>query len=507
MRPVLTSAETRALDRETESRGTSIETLMERAGHAVARTAVEVTGGTYGRRAVLVCGKGNNGGDGLVAARHLARWGMGVEVFLLAAPSDGAPATMLDRLEGQGVHARPFDGAALSRSLDRADVAIDAIFGTGFHGRAEGDAAEAIGLVSAAPSVVAVDVPSGIEGDTGVVHGPGVRADVTVTFGAPKVGVVLHPGAALAGTVVVADIGFPPDLVRGEALLVEDADVGALLTPRAPDTHKRASGVVLVVAGSRTMTGAPVLAAEGAYRMGAGLVTVAVPRGILPIVQGRIAEATFLPLPQGDEGAVAEEAWEPVEAALDRVDAVAVGPGLSTEGGVPSFVRRLVGGSPVPLVVDADGLNAFGERPGALGERVSGAVLTPHTGEFARLFGMPPAEVLVDRLGAARKAAVETRAVVLLKGTRTVIASPDGAVRINPTGTPVLATGGTGDVLTGAVAACLARGLSPLDAATAGAFVHGRAGEIAGASRGEGTVAGDVARAIPEALRRVREGG
>jgi hydroxyethylthiazole kinase-like uncharacterized protein yjeF len=234
---------------------------------------------------------------------------------------------------------------------------------------------------------------------------------------------------------------------------------------------------------------------------------VAVPRGILPIVQGRIAEATFLPLPEGDEGAVAEEAWEPVRAALDRVDAVAVGPGVSTEGGAAGFVRRLVGGSPVPVVVDADALNAYGERPGALGERASGAVLTPHTGEFARLFGMPAAEVLDDRLGAARKAAVETRAVVLLKGTRTVIASPDGEVRINPTGTPVLATGGTGDVLTGAVAACLARGLSPLDAATAAAFVHGRAGEIAGASRGEGTVAGDVARAVPEALRRVREGG
>jgi hydroxyethylthiazole kinase-like uncharacterized protein yjeF len=505
MRPVLTAAETRTLDRETEVRGTPIQALMERAGHAVARAAVTVAGGAYGRRAVVVCGKGNNGGDGLVAARHLARWGMGVDVVLLAEPAGSAPAAMLDRLRLAGIVPRSFDSSATSRALARAEVAVDAIFGIGFRGAVEVPAAEAIGMLTASGArVVAVDVPSGVEGDTGAVRGIAVTADVTVTFGAPKVGLVLYPGAGRAGSVEVADIGFPPELVRGEIGLVEGADVARMLTPRLPDTHKRATGVVLVVAGSRTMTGAPVLAARGAYRMGAGLVTVAVPEGILPRVQAAITEATFLPLAEGPEGAVAGAAWDAVRDRLDDVDAVAVGPGLSIEA-VP-FVRRLVAASPVPMVIDADAINAFAGRSGDLARRQSDAVLTPHAGEFARLFGMPSRDVLEDRPGLAGKAAAETRAVVLLKGTRTVIASPDGEVRINPTGTSALATGGTGDVLTGAVAACLARGLSPLDAATAAAFVHGLAGEAVAARSAEGTTAGDVAEAIPAALVAVREG-
>jgi hydroxyethylthiazole kinase-like uncharacterized protein yjeF len=504
MLPILTAAETQALDRETEARGTTVGTLMERAGFAVARAAVGVVGGAYGRRATVVCGKGNNGGDGLVAARHLARWGLRVDVFLVADPSPGPPSAMRDRLPGAGIAARPFDHQALDRALDRADVAVDAVFGTGFRGVAEGPHAEAIeAFTGRAAAIVAVDIPSGVEGDTGAVRGPAVSADLTVTFGAPKVGDVLFPGAAHAGVLEVADIGFPPDLVRGEARLIERADVAPLLTPRGPETHKRASGVVLVVAGSRRMTGAPRLVAEGAYRMGAGLVTVAVPEGILPVVQAGIPEATFLPLPEGPGGTIAEAGADLED--LDRFDAVALGPGLSTEGEAPAFVRRLVRDSPVPVVVDADAINAFGGRAADLARRATDAVLTPHAGEFGRLFGMPASEVIEDRLGLARKAAAETRAVVLLKGTRTVIASPEGDVRVNPTGTSALATGGTGDVLTGAVAACLARGLSALDAATAAAHVHGLAGQVAGDRTAEGTVASDVARALPEAVRRLRE--
>jgi ADP-dependent NAD(P)H-hydrate dehydratase / NAD(P)H-hydrate epimerase len=505
VQPLLTAAETEALDRETEARGTSVETLMERAGFAVARAAMAVAGGAYGRRAVVVCGKGNNGGDGLVAARHLARRGQRVAVFLLGDPSPGAPSTMRDRLLAVGIDPRAFDAEGLGRELRRADVAVDAIFGTGFRGVAQGDHARGIGLLGGeGPAVVAVDVPSGVEGDTGAVRGPAVTADVTVTFGAPKVGTVLFPGAAHAGTVEVADIGFPPDLVRGEAHLVEPADVAALLPPRAAETHKRATGVVLVVAGSRRMTGAPRLVAQGAYRMGAGLVTVAVPEGIMPVVQAGLSEATFVPLPEGPDGTVDEAA---ADLDLGGFDAVAVGPGLSTEGEVPAFVRRLVARSPVPLVIDADAINAFAGRAGDLARRAADAVVTPHAGEFGRLFGLPSSEVLDDRLGLSRKAAAETRAVVLLKGTRTVIASPEGDVRVNPTGTPALATGGTGDVLTGAVAAGLARGLPPLDAATAAAYVHGLAGRLAGQEAAEGTVAGDVARALPRALGRVREHG
>lgn len=503
MQPVLTAAETAALDRETEARGTPVWELMERAGLAVARAAVALAGGSYGRRVVAVCGKGNNGGDGLVASRYLARWGMAATAVLLGNPGGlrEPAAGNLRRLEATpGARWRPFSPDVLARELDRADVVVDGVFGTGFRGAVEGAHAEALGLVSrAAGAVVAVDVPSGVEGDTGLVRGPAVRADATVTFGAPKVGNVLEPGASHAGVLEVADIGFPPDLLRSDLVLVEADDVAARLPRRDPAGHKRSGGVVLVVSGSRRMTGAPQLVAESAYRAGAGLVTVAVPEGILGVVQAGMAEATFLPLPEGSEGSIAEEAWEALAGDLDRFDAVAIGPGLSTDGGTPMFVRRMLRESPVPLAADADALNAFAGAAGELADRASDAVLTPHTGEFGRLFGMPTEEVLEDRVGVARKAAEETRAVVLLKGPRSLVARPGGEVRINPTGSAALSTGGTGDVLTGAVGALLARGLDAVDAATVGAYLQGLAGELAGSRLGEGATAVDVVRALPRA--------
>lgn len=510
MRPILTAAETRALDRETEARGVPVVELMERAGHAVALAAAALTEGTYGRRAVVICGKGNNGGDGLVAARVLAGWGMGSVVVLLEPAEDlrEPAAGNLRLLEEAGVPWRAYAESVLARELDRADVVVDALFGTGFGGLPEGHHAAAIELVNAfgAP-VVAVDVPSGVEGDTGAVRGAAVSATVTVALGAPKVGDVLFPGAAYAGLVEVADIGFPEDLLVSDLVLVEPDDVLSLLPTRDPEGHKRTSGVVLVVAGSRRMTGAARLVAEGAYRAGAGLVTVAVPEGILPVVQAGLAEAVFLPLPEGPMGSVAEAAWDVLDARMDGVSAVAVGPGLSTDDETPAFVRRLVAGSPAPVVVDADGINAFAGRPGELGRRDSDAVVTPHAGEFGRLFGMPSAEVLADRVGLARKGAAETGAVITLKGPRTLTALPEGEVRVNPTGSPALSTGGTGDVLTGVVAALLARGLTSADAATVGAFVHGLAGELAGERDGEGATSLDVARALPEAVVRLRSGG
>jgi ADP-dependent NAD(P)H-hydrate dehydratase / NAD(P)H-hydrate epimerase len=507
MKPVLTSAQTQALDRETEARGVPVSTLMERAGFAVAHAAVDVANGAYGRRAVVVCGKGNNGGDGLVAARYLAGWGMGVTVFLLSDPGTfGEPAAgNLHRLGQSRVRSLPFSELAFSRELERADVAVDGIFGTGFRGTAEGLQAAAIETLNeSGVPVVSVDIPSGVEADTGMVRGPAIRAATTVTFGAPKVGTLLFPGAAHAGALEVADIGFPDDLMVGDILLVEPADVSSMLPVREPEDHKRRTGVVLIVAGSRLMSGAPWLVAQGAYRAGAGLVTVAVPDGVAQVLQSRLAEGTFLRLPEGPAGSIDESAWEVLEPRLERFDAVAVGPGLSTEDETPEFVRRLVRESPVPVVADADAINAFAGRPGELADRASELVITPHAGEFGRLFGMPSSEILEDRVGLARKAAVETRSIVVLKGPRTLVALPDGEVRVNPTGSAALATGGTGDVLTGAVATYLARGLRPADAATVAVYLHGLAGEIAGETFGDGTVSGDVARAFPEAAGRVR---
>ncbi len=509
MRPILTPAQASALDRESQARGISVDTLMENAGRAVATAAEALAGGTYGRRAVVVAGKGNNGGDGLVAARYLARRGMAVSVVLLEPPEAlREPAsTNLERLRTRcpNVRIRQFSAATLRRELDRADVVVDAIFGTGFRGVPENAAAEAIEAIgSTGAPVVAVDIPSGVSGESGTIEGSAVSADVTVTFGAAKPGVVLLPGAANAGIVEVVDIGFPGDLLTTDTWLLEPDDIARALPERAPDTHKRAAGLVVVIGGSRRMTGAVCLSAEAAYRAGAGLVTVAVPEGILPVVQTRLRETTFLPLPETSEGTIAAT-MAPLEQGLEAADAVAIGPGMTTNEETASYVRTLVRSCPVPLVLDADGLNAFVGHVPELGDRRSPAVLTPHAGEFARLAGMTAREVGVDRIGNARKLASQTNAVVLLKGSRTVVAAPDGRVLVNPTGGPFLATGGTGDVLTGMIAALIARGAEPWLAACSAAYVHGTAGRLAGAELGDGTTAGDVLDRVPAAFLEVLE--
>jgi len=506
VKPILSPRQAVDLDRATQARGVPAADLMERAGRAVARAAVDLAGGTYGRRVVVVCGKGNNGGDGFVAARHLARWGMRVSVHALERAEElrDPAGTNARRLAAEtDARLRAFSPAGLARDLARADVAIDAIFGTGFRGAPEDEWAAAIEAMNAAPApVVAIDVPSGVDGASGAAEGVAVVAAITVTFGAAKTGVVVLPGAELAGDVRVVDIGFPDDLVRADAWLTDADDVVAAWPSRSADAHKRASGVLVVVAGSRGMTGAPRLIAEAAARVGAGLVVVAVPAGALVPIQAGLTEATFLPLPETGDGTVAEEAVEPALAALERAHALAIGPGLTRDPATQRFVRALLRACPVPAAVDADALNAFAGDAAALAERRADAVLTPHAGEFGRLTGVKGADLDADRLRHVRALAATTRAVALLKGTRSVIAAPGGQVRINPTGSPVLATAGTGDVLTGVIGGLLARGLDPLDAAAAGAYVHGLAGILAGRAAGEGTVAGDVVARLPQAVAR-----
>ena len=507
MRPVLSPAESAALDRESRARGVTVDSLMESAGRAVARAALAVVGGAYGRRCVVVCGKGNNGGDGLVAARHLARLGARSEILLLADPDafGGAAAANLERASAARIPMAGFSEDTVRGRLARADVIVDAVFGTGFRGRPEGDHAIAVDAINATSvPVVAVDIPSGVNGETGGVEGEAVWADVTVTFGASKPGLVLFPGAVHAGVVEVADIGFPPDLVHGDLLLVEEADVAAILPRRRADDEKRSTGVVLVIGGSRGMTGAVRLMAEAAYRAGAGLVSVATPEAVVPIVQASLVEATYVRLPQTPEGTVAAEALEVVWERLDAFDAVALGPGLGRHPATEEFARSMVRSCPVPIVLDADGLNAFEGRASEIADREAATVLTPHSGEFGRLAGIPPGEVLRDRVGHARKLAAEVQGVVLLKGNPALVASPTGEVRINTTGGPSLATAGSGDVGTGTIATMLARGLDPLDAAMAGAYVHGLAGTLAGSKLGEGTTARDVLRELPHAVRRVK---
>ena len=506
MRPVLLPDEAAELDERTQARGITADALMETAGWEVADAALRLVGGAYGRRALVVCGKGNNGGDGLVAARHLDRAGMRTTVLMLDDGLREPAATNLHRLKVTGARRRPFAPAAIERELERADVVVDAIFGTGFRGVPEGAPAEAIRALEAFDvPVVAVDIPSGVNGSTGAVDGEAVHADVTVTFGAPKLGTVLYPGAAFAGMVEVEPIGFPEDLIRSDVHLVEREDAAVLLPRRDPDTHKRAAGYAVVVGGSRRITGAVALAGRAAYRAGAGLVAIAVPERILPVVEGAVREAVFVDLPETDAGSIANGS-DRLDEVLGQADSVALGPGMTTDPATSEWIRGVVRSSEVPVVLDADGLNAFAGRADELADRKADLVLTPHAGEFVRLADVSAPDLQSDRVRHVRDLAARASATVLLKGSRTLIATPDGQVRINPTGGPALATGGTGDVLTGMIAGLVARGLEVADAATAAAFAHGIAGRIAAEDLGDGAVAGDVLARLPASLREVAEG-
>jgi hydroxyethylthiazole kinase-like uncharacterized protein yjeF len=476
--PVLTPEAMGDADRRTIEAGTPVEVLMERAGRAVAWEVRRVARSTYGRRAVLVCGKGNNGGDGLVAARVLASWGMRPRVFEV---SDG------------------IDHLAFTRALTRADVAVDAMFGTGFRGALEGDAAFVAETLAAwGGPTVAVDIPSGIDGLRGLACGPVVQATSTVTFAARKPGLVFEPGRSHAGRVVVADIGI--DLGGDEhAGLVTADDVRGWWPSRAPDAHKWQSGV-MVVGGSGGMTGAPMFVSRAAMRAGAGIVWCGLP-GDDAARAASGTEVITRGLPAAPSGSLARDAAEPVLATIGRFGALALGPGLGADAVVQYPVRALVAEARVPLVLDADGLNALaGDFAPLEARRTLGApaVLTPHAGEYERLMGWPVGD---NRIQAARALADRSGAVVLLKGPGTVVAGPDGAVALNPTGGAELATAGSGDVLTGIVAGFLARGMDAFAAAAAGAWVHGQTADDLVARDGPGLIAGDLIGGLARTLQ------
>ncbi len=454
MIPVVTPQEMGAIDRDAP---VAVEVLVARAGEAVARAAVDMMGGTYGRRVLVVAGKGNNGADGRYAAGRLASRGVRVTVVeasdALAELSDAMP--------------------------DHWDLVVDAAYGTGFRG-------EYTALDRRGAPVLAVDIPSGVNGLTGGA-GPGaVRADRTVTFAALKPGLLLSPGRDLAGRVDVVDIGL--DVSRATIHLVEWADVDRWVAPRPTDTHKWKTAV-WVAAGSPGMTGAAYLAARAALRAGAGTVRLGIP-GVAP--GPPFLEIVGRSLPA--------EGWVPdVLADLGRAKALVVGPGLGRADATTAAVRRLVAAAPIPLVVDADGLYALGSADAAaavLGGRTAPTVLTPHDGEYERLAGHPAGP---DRIASARDLAVRTRATVLLKGSTTVVADPSGRVLVSTAGDERLATAGTGDVLAGVVGAYLAQGLDGLRAAAGAAFVHGRAGHLGWR---HGLVAGDLLDLLPAVLAR-----
>lgn len=508
---LVTVAQMREMDRATiEDYGLPGLVLMENAGRAVAEAVAQLLPESGGRVLVLA-GKGNNGGDGFVAGRHLAGQGREVTVMLFCAAEDltGDAATNCHyaRKIGLTVIEQP-DEAAVAGALKLADVVVDAMLGTGVRGEVTGRLREIIELVAhcAAP-VVAVDLPSGLDGDTGAVLGAAVPADVTVTFGYAKTGLVQYPGKAYCGKLRVADIGLPPVLGEFPAVntqLTEARDCALFLPRRRPEAHKGDAGRVLVVAGSPGLTGAAVLAGNGAARAGAGLVTVGVPQPLQPVVAAKLTEVMTVGLPATAEHALGPEAVSEVLEWADRVDAVALGPGLSQQPGVAPLVQTLVRQLPVPLVVDADALNALAGHTDALRHRSGATVVTPHPGELSRLLGLSVAQIQADRLGAARSAAVQLDCVVVLKGAATVVADPSEQAWINSTGNPGMASGGMGDVLTGVIAALLAGGANALEAAVAGVYLHGMAGDLAAADLGpRGLLAGDLLERLPAAFARV----
>ncbi|MFI5167660.1 MAG: NAD(P)H-hydrate dehydratase [Thermoanaerobaculales bacterium] len=480
--------------------------LMEMAASAVTEVVAERFADAH--RVLVACGPGNNGGDGLAIARQLHCRGFAVEAALLVAGSSlrGDAAKQLDLARSFGVAVQDcsagLDGFAASAG--GADVVVDALFGTGLDRPLDGRFADAVDLINrAGRPVVAVDLPSGLSGSSSQPLGASVQAAVTVTFAAPKLAHLLPPACWRCGDVAVGDIGIPPWVLDKQARtgLIEEEDVAAWLPERPLDAHKGSFGHLLLVAGREGRAGAAALAARAAVTLGSGLVTVATARPAVTPIQSLVPEAMVDALPAGEDGAVAGEG---IEALLGKATAIAVGPGLGVGDGPRRLLAVILDKWRGPLLLDADALTILAGKLEALSGRDVPAVLTPHPGELGRLLGVPTSEVTVDRLGKATKAAARSGAIVLAKGARTVIAGGEGWSLINPTGTAGLASGGAGDVLTGVIGALLAQGVSPKQAAAGGAWLHGRAAELASAKRSGAIPASVLARYLARAEAEVR---
>ena len=516
MMRVLSTQQMRRLEQGAEAGGVSTATLMERAGLAVASWAWRSM--RIGDDVLVLVGSGNNGGDGLVAARHLQAWGARVELYLCTPRAPDAHLAQAVEAGAQAIDSKDdADGTRLRQSLRSAHLVIDAVLGTG-RGRALGDPLRSIfGAVHEEKAlrphlrVLAVDVPSGVDADTGAADPACVTADVTVTLDEPKTGHFRFPGADHVGQLVAADIGIPCQALEDSTPCVVTATwVRHQLPPRSRQAHKGSFGRVLAVAGADAYVGAAYLACMGAARAGAGYVTLVTPPAVRPILAAKLTEATHLPPPVDPAGDYATGAGRWLRTALEGYDALLIGCGLGQSAGAQALVREaLLSSSPLPrpAVVDADALNALARVP-AWHQRLRGpVVVTPHPGELARLLQRPVAAIEEDRWGSAREAAQRWGVVVVLKGPFTAVASPEGDLRIIPYANPALATAGTGDVLAGVVAALLAQGMAPFDAASVAAFLHGAAGELVLRQMGDrGAVAGDLLPALPLAAKALREG-
>jgi len=499
------------LDRRAiEEFGVSGLTLMENAGRKCTESIIDEFGYGPDRRAVVVAGKGNNGGDGYVIARLLKEHDWQVATFVMARQEEirGDARSNLDLLSDIPLLFCPGQGGLdrYASTLREATVIVDALLGTGLKSSVSGIFEEAINIINnSGKPVISVDIPSGIDAATGEMLGCAVKADMTVTFALPKCGHILYPGAEYTGKLKIVDIGIPTELTASAAgyEFLDSEAVKPLLKRRGRNAHKGDSGHCLIVAGSTGKSGAAALAANSAVRSGAGLVTLAAPENLNTILEIKTTEAMTIPIPDGGSGYLGCDAREFIEAALAGKDVMALGPGISWHPETAKLVRELAMDTELPLVIDADGLNALSEDPDILLLKKSSIViLTPHPGEMGRLAGVSTKSVEQDRIGVAREFAQKYHVYLILKGAGTVIAAPGGAVAINGSGNPGMASGGMGDVLTGVLAAFIAQGYEPFSACKLGVFIHGHAADLAASEKGEiGMSAMDVQERLPYAIK------
>ncbi|RPJ17143.1 MAG: NAD(P)H-hydrate dehydratase [Desulfobacteraceae bacterium] len=505
---ILTADEMRRIDRETIDFGIPGRILMENAGRGAAQALIERFPGAGAGKIGVLAGRGNNGGDGFVIARHLSQRGIDVSVYLLSEASAVkgealANLELLYRLEIPVIEIsdrKSFDSNQIS--MRHRDIWVDAIFGTGLKSDIKGYIRDVILFINIMRKpVLAVDIPSGIDSDTGQVCGEAVRSNVTATFGYAKAGHYLYPGAAYSGKVEIVDIGIPKyiaDRISPKQHLLRNETVRSYLRPRSGDAHKGGTGHLFIIAGSPGKTGAAAMTAMAAMRAGAGLVTVGLPKSLNPAVEPIILEAMTCPLPENSEGFLSEDSFDAIMHNLTGKKCVAIGPGLGTDSSTKKLILEVLRSSSLPVVIDADGLNLLVGETSLLKKIKVPVILTPHPGEMSRLTGNTVELIQKDRISCARDFAREFKVNLVLKGAGTVIAHPDGNVFINPSGNPGMASGGMGDILTGIIAGFVAQGYPADEAARIGVYLHGKAGDRLAESMGPfGFIASDILNAIP----------
>ena len=516
---IVTVDQMQLLEQKSADLGVSIDTFMENAGLAVAREAGSALGSIAGSRVLALTGPGNNGGDALVAARHLQRWGAMVTSYQVPRRRREDPKLTMALESGVAAASAADDPDMknLDRELAHSRLVIDGVLGTGHARPLEGPIRELLLRVGAFRdhrpdmTVMALDLPSGLNADSGQVDAACPRADITVTLGYPKVGHFKFPGAKLVGNLKIVDIGIPDHLAEDINLeLLNSRWVKNRLPPRPLNAHKGTFGHALIIAGSRNYVGAAYLAAQSATRVGPGLVTLAAPQSIYPILASKLTEVIHLPLPDDGDGKIHPDAAALVRENLHKYSSMLVGCGFDQSDGLVEFLRTLLLEAPkssLPLVIDADGLANLAKIDGWWKDLTSPTVLTPHPGEMSVLTGLDTSEIQANRTETALEWSARWGKVVALKGAYTAIAGPEGVCRVNPFANPGLASGGTGDVLSGVIAGFMTQGLTPEDAACCGAYLHGVAGEVIRDELGDaGILAGDLLAALPKAITAIKAG-